>query len=126
MKVHVLELREAENYIPNRLLQAKKPYREASQRLKFFKKLTKEQRGHFDMKLGFGKSGEVPENQKSLFDGLPDKVVSGLKQGFGADVIKLFQDVAAHRITEADFDRDLGSDAATELRSILTLLRQIV
>lgn len=88
--VHVLELREVENYIPNRVLRSVTPHRETSRRLDALKQLSHAQRGHFDMKYGFGKTGGIPDSQASLFTGVPEQVIIRLMQGFGKNVIKDF------------------------------------
>jgi hypothetical protein len=121
--VHVLTLREAENYLPNRLFQALKPYRESPSKIALLKRLTPAQRGYFDMKKGFPKG--IPDSQATLYAGVPDRVVRGLRSGFGDNVIKLFEVHLSQPLTDRDFD-GLGPGVSQELRSIVALLRKIV
>jgi len=88
--VHVLELREAENYVPNRVLSVAiaRP-RDARRKLECVKRLSPTQRGHYDMKIGFRqKNGTVAvhSEQKELFDGLDGGTVRALGDGFGRDL----------------------------------------
>jgi hypothetical protein len=75
------------------------------------------------MKKGFGDAG-IPAEQTALFEGLPPRVINGLAQGFGVDVVKNFQQ-QANTLTAADF-APLGPDVCAELESILAMLREIV
>ncbi|GAA1265528.1 hypothetical protein GCM10009677_16980 [Sphaerisporangium rubeum] len=123
--VHVLRLREAENYLPNKLLRCARPYRESSTRIDFLKRLSFDQRGHFDMKNGFGPNG-VPVTQEALYDGVSPRTIAGLTNGFGRDVIRLFEEDAAKTLTDADFENDVGTGVPDELRGIVAMLRKIV
>jgi hypothetical protein len=122
--VHVLEFREAENYIPNRVLHTLKPYHLIHPRIDALKRLSHEQRGHFDMKRGFDRTSGVPDSQKVLFAGVPSQVIAMLGQGFGSNVIEELGE-RADALGEADF-AGLGPDVCRELRSILEMLRKIV
>jgi hypothetical protein len=64
--VWVLTLREAENYVPNRVLGSIGRPSEASRKLNLLKRLTPEQRGHFDMKAGFGVPDRPPNVHPSV------------------------------------------------------------
>jgi hypothetical protein len=125
VKIHVLTLREAENYIPNRVLRAVKPHRESSVRLAHLKRLTLDQRGHFDMKHGFKKTRGVPEQQQQLFASAPPDALHGLDEGFGQDLLKIFESMA-ERLTETDFVQDVGEAVPYELRGLLAMLREIL
>lgn len=125
VRVHVLTLREAENYVPNKVLHAVKPIRTSSARLDHLKKLDHAQRGHFDMKYGFRKTKGVPEKQRELFASTPPKVLTGLDSGFGQNILKVFESMA-DRLSEADLARDVGEDVPGELRGLLAMLREIL
>ncbi|MDX3107439.1 hypothetical protein [Nonomuraea angiospora] len=125
IKIHVLTLREAENYIPNRVLRAVKPYRESSVRLSHLRELTLDQRGHYDMKHGFKKTRGIPEQQQQLFAGAPPDALNGLDQGFGQALLQVFESMA-DRLTEADFARDVGEAVPDELRGLVAMLREIL
>ncbi|MFF7792226.1 hypothetical protein [Streptomyces sp. NPDC007991] len=148
---HVLRFREMENYIPNRVLarQARKSSAQArvSQRLESLKKLSAEQRAHFDMKHGFrgksiresrdskrkprssGKVGttfHVPHNHSNLYDGVETRDLIILQEGFGTDLSSLFlQEVKAGGISEKDLD-GLGLGATQELRLMFEKIRNVI
>jgi hypothetical protein len=129
--VHVLELREVENYMPNRVLAAaasKRP--KTMEKITHLRCLTHEQRGHFDMKRGFkakhGDHAEVHVKQTELFAGIPDTVIVGLREGFGEGLTALMErEAKVGKIAETDFD-SLGPTVRGELRALMTLLLQIV
>ncbi|MEV5826057.1 hypothetical protein AB0L25_10810 [Spirillospora sp. NPDC052242] len=125
LRVHVLTLREAENYVPNRVLQAVRPFRTSSARLDHLKKLDHDQRGHFDMKHGFRRTNGVPEKQRELFAGADPRTVAGLEDGFGRDLLTAFESMA-DRLTGADLARDVGEAVPDELRNLLAMLREIL
>jgi hypothetical protein len=77
--VHVLTLCEAENYLPNNLLRAHKPYSDVARKLDCLKQLTLEQRGYFDMKKGFPDGVRV--EQRELFQGVPLRSSKGWPAG---------------------------------------------
>lgn len=123
--VHVLLLREAENYVPHKVIAASgRRYRVVSRKLGHLRKLSVEQRGHFDMKHGFreGLRRGAPHlafrpEQADLFHGIPPEVRLGLDDGFGQDLLKhLFTHRAA--LCERDFDH-LGPAAVADLRAML-------
>lgn len=120
--VHVLELREAENYLPNLLLNAHRPYREMHPKLTLLKSFTPDQRGYFDMKKGFHNG--VPAEQSQLFAGVHPRVISGLTSGFGGNVIELFK-IDGPTLTENDFAK-LGPNVQDELKSVVAMLRKIL
>jgi len=124
IKVHVLRLREIENYIPDKVLRELPRQVKPLPKVAALGRLTKEQRGHYDMKSGF-KNGVVPPEQRPLYDGVPQDVINDLADGFGRKVIETFLEHAAE-LTEEDFRTDVGPDAPEELRAMLEMLREIV
>ncbi|HET8681919.1 MAG TPA: hypothetical protein VFM54_08605 [Micromonosporaceae bacterium] len=125
--VHVLELREAENYVPNRVLRAIGRPHEASRKLGLVKRLTPQQRGHFDMKTGFGPPGGppvVPSEQAALFGDLEEDVRLGLRGGFGKDLLRRMEDAGGH-LTEQDV-AGLGADVLVELRALLVTIASVI
>jgi hypothetical protein len=122
VNVHVLHLREAENYVPNRVLATLGKRRETSRRLDALKRLTPDQRGHFDMKHGF-RAG-IPDAQATLYADLPVDVMTRLSSGFGERVLEALA-AQADALDETDFE-GVGPGVAEELRSILAMLREIV
>lgn len=124
IKVHVLRLREAENYIPDKCLRELPSQRPAATTVNALLRLTKEQRGHYDMKRGF-KKGKVCKEQKALFGGLAPEVLRDLTGGFGPKTISCLID-HAHLLSEEDFRVDVGEDVPDELRSLLAMLREIL
>lgn len=116
--VHVLALREAENYVPHRVLAGIGRSRDASRKLSALKRLTPQQRGHLDIKYGLGsRKPPVVEQQRELFEGLDRAVQLGLHDGFGKNVL---EHLAGHRgrLTEQDFAA-LGDEVVAELRTLL-------
>jgi hypothetical protein len=125
--VHVLELREAENYAPNRTLIETGRKRESSKRLAHLKKLTPEQRGHYDMKHGFGptdKEATIPPAQETLFDGLDKATLRGLRGGFGKNILKVLEETS-HTLTPRDFEA-LDVNLAAELRSLIAKISHVI
>lgn len=125
MKVasHVLTRREAENYVPHRVLADIGRRGEASRRLTLLKRLTPEQRDHYDMKYGFRKvekSAEALRAYQELFDALDQDMRAGLHDGFGTDLLKRLHADRA-RLTEHDFAQ-LGQDVVAELRALLATI----
>ncbi|WP_067180507.1 hypothetical protein [Microtetraspora niveoalba] len=129
-RVHVLELREAENYVPNKVLGGIRPHRESSKRLDALKSLSRTQRGHFDMKKGFppanGGRRKISDLHAGLYDDLPDRVMDGLREGFGSNLTELLHRAAnAGRLTPSDF-AGLGEGVLPELRELIAMLRDII
>jgi hypothetical protein len=125
--VHVLELREAENYVPNRVLQAIGRPRDASRKLDLLKRLTQHQRGYYDMKIGFGPVNgppTLPGEQAGLFADLDADALLGLRGGFGRDLLKRMEDDSGH-LTERDF-ASLGADVLAELRALLSTVISVI
>jgi hypothetical protein len=128
---HVLSLREIENYVPNRILAAVpasgKERKELYSRIRHIKKLTMQQRAHFDMKHGF--SRQKPQQaaaQAVLYASLDAQTRASLNDGFGEGLPKLLmREAEADNVTEADFET-LGPGICDELRGLLALLRQII
>jgi hypothetical protein len=125
--VHVLEFREIENYLPNRVLAAVLPARVSAYRLGFLKHLSAEQRAFYDMKSGFGPASgppQVPLEQAPLFASLPHSTIRGLRGGFGKNVVSKFALMAAS-VTVRDFE-SLGTTVVAEISAILSKVAQIV
>lgn len=148
---HVLRFREMENYIPNRVLgrQARKSSAQAvmAKRLESLKKLSAEQRAYFDMKYGFrersaknsaaskkkprhtrkiGKVFHVPPQHRGLYDGVHERDLVVLCEGFGTNLPGLFfQEVLAGGISVGDLD-GLGLGATQELRSMFYKIRSVI
>lgn len=125
--VHVLELREAENYVPNRVLITVGRQRDASRRLDSLKKLTLQQRGYLDIKKGFGPTNSAPvirDEQADFFRDLDQDVLVALRGGFGMDLLKRLEE-AKERLTERDF-ASLGEDAIADLRALLAKLVSVI
>ena len=119
--VHVLDRREAENYVPYRVLAQAGRRPVASRRLAFLKRLTQDQREHFDMKHGFKKvRPAVQAAQRDLFDALDLDVRLGLHDGFGQDLLQRMHN-DRERLTEHDFAQ-LGDEVVAELRALLATL----
>ena len=121
--VHVLDRREAENYVPHRVLAQIGRRAVASRRLELFKRLTQDQREHFDMKHGFRKAGAPPAvlpAQRDLFDALDHDVRLGLHDGFGQDLLQRMHD-DRESLTERDFAQ-LGDNVVGELRALLATI----
>jgi hypothetical protein len=118
--VHVLELREIENYIPNRALAAFKPIHVASYRLRYLKLLAFDQRGVYDMKKGFGPANQPPmihPKQSGVFGTLSPETLRGLRAGFGDNVVMQMVRMM-DTLSERDF-RSIGSGVENEIVALL-------
>ncbi|WP_431904548.1 hypothetical protein [Micromonospora carbonacea] len=116
--VHVLALREAENYVPHRVLAGIGRAKDASRRLTALKRLTPQQRGHLDIKNGLGsRKPSAVEKQRELFQDLDLAVQLGLRDGFGDNVLERLAEQRG-RVTEQDFAA-LGDEVVAELRTLL-------
>lgn len=124
IRVHVLGLRESENYIPDKCLRKLPSQQPAATTANALARLSKEQRGHYDMKSGF-KRGKVSRPQRSLFGDLAPQVLRDLAGGFGPKTINCLMD-HAHLLTEEDFRADVGAGVPDELRGLLAMLREIL
>ena len=123
--VHVLELREAENYVPNRVLRHPGRFGDGLLKAELLLRLTPEQRGHFDMKNGFGPASRpVPVEQAILFGRLDPATLTGLRGGFGKDLLRRMAD-GCPELTEQDFT-SLGAEVAAELRSLLATVTSVI
>lgn len=122
--VHVLEFREAENYVPNRVLDRARNRRQASGMLTHLKRLTEQQRAHFDMKKGFAASGVILPEQQPLYASLGMRATQGLRGGFGSDLLRRLEEDSA-ALTERDFD-GLGAGVVPELRGLLDKLASVI
>ncbi|GGV44134.1 hypothetical protein GCM10010182_80800 [Actinomadura cremea] len=124
IKVHVLRLRESENYIPDKCLRKLPSQQTAPTTANALAQLSKTQRGHYDMKKGFQK-GKVSMPQRPLFGGLSPQLVRDLTGGFGPKTINCLVD-HAHLLSEEDFRSDVGETVPDELRDLLAMLREIL
>lgn len=122
--VHVLEFREAENYVPNRILAGVHYQRKTHQKLQHLKQLSPPQRAHFDMKHGFRKTRGISAEQQSLYQGLPPATVRGLDEGFGEHLLRWLE-ASSGSLTERDF-ASLGDDVVAELRALLGKLTSVI
>jgi hypothetical protein len=125
--VHVLELREIENYIPNRALAAFKPMHIASYRLRHLKRLTSDQRGVYDMKKGFGPasgSAKVHPRQSGVFGMLDPETMRGLRAGFGDNIVTQVVRMA-DTLTERDF-RSIGVGIENEIIGLLQGIASVI
>jgi hypothetical protein len=123
--VHVLELREAENYTPYRVLATIGKRPAAAQKVALLRKMSSAQRGFFDMKNGFGPTNGQPviqPGQRTLYQGLPHYVVSGLRGGFGKDILRRME---RHTLSEHDF-ASLGDGVLVELKRLLATLNALI
>lgn len=124
---HVLELREAENYVPNRVLRGVGKASDASHKLAWLARLTAEQRGYFDMKHGFGRPDRPPRihsDQRTLFSGVERDVLLGLRGGFGGNLLELME-ASSGSLTEQDFVA-MGEPTKSDLVSLITVLTDII
>ena len=125
--VHVLELREIENYVPNRALAAVRPQRTSSRRLKFLKRLTSDQRAVYDMKHGFGPASSppvIPPRQVPVYGGLSQETLRGLRSGFGRNVASCMNGMTT-TLTKRDF-HGLGTSVVAEITTMLQNLARII
>jgi hypothetical protein len=121
----VLELREAENYVPNQVLQAACALQQLDgSRVEALTTFDANQRGYFDMKKGF-KKRKVIRPQRSLFQDIAPAVIIELEHGFGDKLLKLLAEHAGD-LTEDDFRVDVGPKVPEEMRAFLVMLRKIV
>ncbi|WP_157036210.1 hypothetical protein [Streptomonospora alba] len=124
--VHVLELREAENYVPNKVLAAVTPHKQVGRRIDALKLLSAQQRGYFDMKKGFAGKPQPSTNHGDLYSDLEDTTVDVLGSGFGDNLTKLLErEAAPGKITASDFE-SIGKGVVEELRGLLAMLRRII
>jgi hypothetical protein len=124
IQVHVLEFREAENYVPDQVLGRIVRHKKSAIRLTVFRRLSPEQRAFFDMKKGFKAGGDVPIAQQSLYVNLGTQVLRGLQTGFGDDLLRHFKEASAS-LTERDFN-ELGPSVIPELRDFLAKLASVI
>lgn len=119
----ILSKREIENYLPDKILA------NISNRQSVWEavsKLSPSQRDHYPMKEGFkshGNGARVPEDQRALFDGLPDDVLKGLVGGFGDDVAAHF--ATSGDLTAAEFERRCSSNP-TELKQLIDQIERLI
>jgi hypothetical protein len=122
--VHVLELREAENYVPNKVLASCGKPSHAARKLGLLKRLTPQQRGHFAMKKGFGPACVVPPEQAELFADLDSEILIGLRDGFGNDLLHRLSAMSS-QLTERDFAAQ-GIDVDAEIRRFLGKIATVI
>lgn len=127
LSVHVLALREAENYLPHRVLAACGDPASSSATLTALKRLTPEQRDHYDMKHGFGKRTEparIRPEQRALFAGLDQHTRNALRGGFGDNLLPTFE---RHRgtVTVADIAA-LGAHVEHDLQVLLSTIESVI
>ncbi|MEO3922743.1 hypothetical protein ABGB07_02500 [Micromonosporaceae bacterium B7E4] len=122
--VHVLARREAENYVPYRVLATVGRPADASRRLTLLKQLTPEQREHYDMKYGFNRvdrSAAATDAFQQVFPAyVPPAPRTGLHDGFGTDLLERMH-AQRERLTEHDFAQ-LGAGVVAELRELLATI----
>ncbi|MFG2622315.1 hypothetical protein ACGFXC_32315 [Streptomyces sp. NPDC048507] len=127
VRVHVLTLREAENYAPTRILAIVGQRAETYRRIGHLKKLSPEQRGHYDMKSGFrsaGGKGSVPAAQEVLYRDVGEATVRGLGEGFGKGILKAMREHAGS-LTVEDFDK-IGPGVADELEMLMKVILEVI
>jgi hypothetical protein len=118
IEVHVLACREAENYVPNKVLRQVGRKAEAAVKVAALAKLPHQHRRHLDLKKGFPR-GVIPA-QRAAFGNVAPHVVRDLRQGFGDTVLKTMFDMRLE-LREDDFVAT-DPDAADELRTLLALI----
>ena len=126
--VHVLEMREAENSVPNRCLAGSARRREDYLRLNALRELSPEQRAFYDMKHGFPSTQDgspcPSSEQQELYANVSPSVMRTLCTGFGDNLLaSLERD--AHALSDADF-HSLGPGVLAELRRILQFLDDLI
>ncbi|WP_335986120.1 hypothetical protein [Glycomyces sp. MUSA5-2] len=126
VKVHVLLLREAENYVPNRVFVAipRQRGRETTH-LDSLKTLSHAQRGHLDMKNGLKSTGDTASYQRELYEDLPDFHRRRLVGGFGDRILHYFEDFV-RSVSAEDIMKNAGPEALEDLRDMLDQIKRIV
>ncbi|MFB9360225.1 hypothetical protein [Actinoplanes nipponensis] len=125
ISVHVLELREAENYVPSRILALIGKPAETSKKLEALKSLTPSQRGYYDMKFGFGPVASPPRiraEQTELFSTIDMPTLLRLRGGFGRKVLAAMYENRA-RLKQSDLAA-LGVEQ--ELEEMLMRIESLV
>ncbi|WP_445148364.1 hypothetical protein [Baekduia sp. Peel2402] len=127
--VHILELREAENYIPTKALTTirvvRGQRRVLSEKLEALKGLTVDQRGHLDFKNGFrmGANGpEVPASQASLYASVSESDRVRLVGGFGSSALECVSTAEAS-LKPSDF-ATVAPNARAELEDLLNKIER--
>ena len=120
--VHLLAWREAENYVPERVLHLCGDTRLARERVRILRRLLPRQRGVYDMKKGF-RNG-IPADQREEFADVCADDLAVLREGFGSNILtKLFE--LRFELTAADFEA-VDSGAAADLRALLAAVDRLV
>ncbi|MCL9794283.1 hypothetical protein [Frankia sp. AgKG'84/4] len=125
--IHVLEFREAENYIPPAALSRVMDGGHHSVVAAAVARLTSDQRGVFDMKAGFFDSRKkriiIRDEQLPLFGTLSAADLQELGRGFGPKVMNCLSGPPPLGI--ADF-ADLGPDVQPELERLLAMIDEVL
>ena len=127
LAVHVLALREAENYLPGRVLAECGDRSTASSMLNALRRLTPQQRDHYDMKRGFGgrrRSAQIHSWQQSLFGSLDQRTLNTLRDGFGDGLLPIFERHSSS-VTVADIAA-LGAHVEADLRALLSAIESVI
>ncbi|GID27560.1 hypothetical protein [Paractinoplanes brasiliensis] len=125
--VHVLALREAENYLPYRVLASCGDPSVTSATLTALKQLTPDQRDHFDIKHGFGPRNKPPRirtEQHALFRDLDPQIRNKLRGGFGEDLLPRLEE-HSKTLNIADFGA-LGAHVEVDLRALLSTIESVI
>ncbi len=121
----VLQKREIENYLPVNVLQGIPGRREC---YLAFLNITQEQRDHYDMKSGFKKDEQnhaiVPQEQQSLFEHVPQKILDDLCEGFGRKAWEHFEK-AQDKITKEAIELICPGNTA-EIENILNRIESLL
>jgi len=126
--VHVLTLREVENYIPNKVLAAtgnRGKWSESSKRMTSLKALPLERRGYFDMKRGYVESdpSKPQQAQQAWAADLDTKILKDLCGGFGGNVLLELRKFP--NLSIRDFE-STGEDVRVEIRQFLTTINSVI
>lgn len=124
--VHVLEMREAENYVPNRVLAFTDNRTATSAKLTYLKKFTPDQRAYFDIKKGFASRGgaAVHADQADLYKGIRPAAIAALSDGFGTKVLQVLHQNRTS-LTVQDFAK-IDSSVVIELERLLQAIESVI
>jgi hypothetical protein len=118
---HILLRREAENYVPDRVLREIGHHGRAADKVALLNRMLPHQRGYIDIKNGL--SGPVKPEQATMVASLDQDIREGFG-GFGGGVLKQMYELR-HRLTEAAFVA-MDAEAADDLRKLLALINSKV
>jgi hypothetical protein len=119
IEVHVLTFREAENYVPDKVLRQVGKSTESAVKVAALARLPRQHRRHVDIKNGF-KKGFQPPHQRTAFGAVPNDVLNDLKPGFGGTVLRTLFEMRLD-LCEDDFVA-MDPEAADDLRKLLALI----